>query len=111
MRAIRLQASSSLNGLAVEQIDLPVPAGAGDALVHVPALQLLVVAFWRKYDTGVRTPLRFQRAWTWSRVQTVAIRSPRPVRIARPTLRINEFLLTPRADGAPTIPNRNNQAK
>jgi hypothetical protein len=50
MRAIRLHASSSLNGLAVEQIDLPVPAGAGDALVHVPALQLLVVAFWRKSD-------------------------------------------------------------
>jgi hypothetical protein len=24
------------------------------------------VAFWRKYDTGVRTPLRFQRAWTSS---------------------------------------------
>jgi len=52
MRAIRLHASSSLNGLAVEQIDLPVPAGAGDALVHVPALQLLVVAFWRKRDTS-----------------------------------------------------------
>jgi hypothetical protein len=69
------------------------------------------LVFWRKYDTGVRTPLRFQRAWTSSRVQTVAIRSPRSARIARPTLRINEFLLTPRADGAPTIPNRNNQAK
>jgi hypothetical protein len=53
MRAIRLQASSSLNGLAVEQIDLPVPAGAGDALVHVPALQLLVVAFWRKSDNDL----------------------------------------------------------
>jgi hypothetical protein len=46
MRAIRLHASSSLNGLAVEQIDLPVPAGAGDALIQVPALQLLVVAVW-----------------------------------------------------------------
>jgi hypothetical protein len=69
------------------------------------------VAFWRKGDTGVRTPLRFQRAWTSSRAQTVAIRSPRSARIARPTLRINEFLLTPRADAAPTIPNRDNQAK
>jgi hypothetical protein len=57
MRAIRLQASSSLNGLAVEQIDLPVPAGAGDALVHVPALQLLVVAFWRKYDINARVAI------------------------------------------------------
>jgi hypothetical protein len=96
----------------------PIDQGVLPLKATHPAARLLerggeraAVAFWRKYDTGVRTPLRFQRAWTWSRVQTVAIRSPRPVRIARPTLRINEFLLTPRADGAPTIPNRNNQAK